>query len=182
MSTARPDDTAEFFDKIAAAIAQVDVRPGGVFEDRGAFEQWMRNEIRQFAASRPPAPQLDPVFGLPEGEPAPAAAPAAEPAPARRRAPRKGDVETAIARQLKTLPDDLAKGALGVNCLKLARDIDQGEVEGKDVAVNVREIRLSLDRLEELRPAGRKDDATDTARQRREGRLASVHVLPAAAE
>jgi hypothetical protein len=161
-------EIAEFFDRIEAAAAQVDVRPDGVFASREEFTAFLRHEIGQFIASRLPAPsaldQLDPGA-------MPVADPAARPAPAVRRRNTKGPVQAAVARDLRTLPKDLQQGAIAAAMISLARDMDQGTVASKDAATVARELRLAWAQLQESKPAGGTGDKTDEVRDARERRL-----------
>jgi hypothetical protein len=107
---------------------------------------------------------------------APAAAPAqAVPAvPRRRPVPRrKGAIETATFRDLKTMPEALRTGAVAATALLLARELDTAGMTPRDTAGHARELRMHMTQLAELAPGERKGDVTDELRERRHQRLAA---------
>lgn len=85
--------------------------------------------------------------------------------------PEPGPYQRAVERDLDRLPRDLATGAVAAGMLRLAAEIDQGFVAGRDVSGHVREIRQSYTTLKELAPAGNKSDKTDELTTRREKRM-----------
>lgn len=97
----------------------------------------------------------------------------AVPAPAPSRAPRrkKGDLEAATAKELKTMPTALATSGIAVSALILARDIDEARVAGisaRDKTPLHGQYRQHMNDLRAASPGERKGDATDAARERTE--------------
>ena len=97
-----------------------------------------------------------------------------EPRAPRVPARRKGPVEAATARDLKTLPPVMRQGALAATALKLAREIDTDEMTARDLAGHARELRMHMTQLFDSAPGGAKGDATDEVRERRERRLSAA--------
>lgn len=86
---------------------------------------------------------------------------------ARRKA---GPIETAARRDLRALPDDYARSAIGASYMLLARRLDFG-VSARDAATLTRELRMALLALYELAPPTRENDPMDDLRARREKRM-----------
>lgn len=71
---------------------------------------------------------------------------------------------------LRGLPADLRRGLLAETLLMLARRVDAG-VSMRDAVAATREIRLGLEQLRELSPAGGADDVPDELSKKRENRI-----------
>lgn len=83
---------------------------------------------------------------------------------------REGRVEAALLRDLKTLPAELATGALASTCQVLARRIDAG-LSARDAITAAKELRTTLGTLISQAPAREDGDVVDELRARRENRL-----------
>jgi hypothetical protein len=101
----------------------------------------------------------------------PVPAPAPPPRPPRAAPRRKGAVESAVARDLKTMPAALRGGAIAAAALKLARELDELPMTARDTAGHARELRMCMTQLADLAPGERKGDVTDEVRERREARM-----------
>jgi hypothetical protein len=89
---------------------------------------------------------------------------------ARRKA---GPIETAARRDLRALPGDYAKSAIGASYVLMARRMDFG-VSARDAATLARELRMALLALYDLAPPARENDPMDDLRARRENRMATL--------
>ena len=86
--------------------------------------------------------------------------------------PRAGAVETATARDLKRLPDELATSALAASALALARELD-GANSATSKSMCAKAHMELMDRLRELAPPEETRDGLDEISARRARRLAA---------
>jgi hypothetical protein len=68
----------------------------------------------------------------------------------------------AVERDLDGLPDDLRLGGLAAGARRIARDIDDPRTPAYVRVMAQRELREYLDRLRELAPEEKADDALDS--------------------
>jgi hypothetical protein len=98
------------------------------------------------------------------------------PRPPRR---RKGDLETATVKELKTMPPALATSGIAVSALILARDIDEARANGtsaRDKTPLHGQYRQHMITLREASPGERKGDTTDGTRERIE-KNRQLHIV-----
>lgn len=82
-------------------------------------------------------------------------------------------VAVAVERDLKALGDeDLAQSGLAASALALARALDDTGNSATSKSMCARSLLDTLDRLRELAPDKKEDDALDELRSRRAARLA----------
>jgi hypothetical protein len=97
-------------------------------------------------------------------------APPVEPKPPEN--PETGEVARAVKADLATVPAKLAKSALAMSCLALAREIDNPQNSATSKSMCARSLLETWDRLLELAPPEADDDELDDLAARRDARRA----------
>lgn len=92
--------------------------------------------------------------------------------------PEAGMMERGVREDFSTLPPEAAESTLGEAMLYLARQLDSGDVQPRDVAPYMKELRQNLAALRELYPPAGDDDITDIIRKNREHMLGADFEEP----
>jgi len=82
-----------------------------------------------------------------------------------------GPQEDSVEDFLSALPPEAKKHPLAAAMVKLAQQIDDGDVPPREMTLYTKEIRLNLMQMRELFPEHEEDDPTETARLSRERRM-----------
>ena len=86
-----------------------------------------------------------------------------------------GDVEKGVQADLDRLPPEMRSGGIAQVALYAARQLDglnnAFDLPARDAAAFLAQIRHCMTQLREWAPGEVQDDPTETARQRREGRM-----------
>lgn len=92
-------------------------------------------------------------------------------------APRRkiGPVERAVRRDLRAFPESVAAGSVAQAMLTLAERVDTAELQPRDLAATLRELRLCAVQLRDMAPPGAEGDKIDELRKKREERLLREH-------
>ena len=83
-----------------------------------------------------------------------------------------GEVAAAVAADLAQMPADLAKSALAMGCLAMARLIDNPGHSATSQTMAFGRLQEAMDRLRELMPVDQEADQLDDLARRREARRA----------
>lgn len=83
----------------------------------------------------------------------------------------QGPQEDSIEDFLSGLPPEAKKHPLAAAMIKLAQQIDDGDVPPREMTLYTKEIRLNLMQMKELFPEHEDDDPTENARLARERRM-----------
>lgn len=94
--------------------------------------------------------------------------------------PADGPVVVAVRRDLKAMPDDVAKSALAASALALAAEIDEASNSATSKSMCAKALHDALDRLREIAPPKQEETDLDRARKRRADRLARLAAPDAA--
>jgi hypothetical protein len=81
-----------------------------------------------------------------------------------------GGLEEAVIKDLGKFPDEARDGAFAQSMLLMARQLDHGDVNPREVTQYTKELRLMMMQLRDLFPPEIEDDETDAARKRRDRR------------
>lgn len=82
-----------------------------------------------------------------------------------------GAMEVSVLASLDEFPDIVREGALAQAMLLMARQLDGGYVQPRDIAPLMKEIRQNYMQLRLLHPSEGEEDETDAMRGRRESRF-----------
>lgn len=85
-----------------------------------------------------------------------------------------GKIEAAVEADLQPLPEALQRGALAATARLLARRLDAG-LPARDATAAARELRVTMERLDQRAPIQDSDDVGDELEQRRRDRLRKAY-------
>ncbi len=85
---------------------------------------------------------------------------------------RIGPVERAVRKDLRSLPPDVAAGAVASAMLTLAEVADTGGLPARDLSQVLRELRMAAQYVREISPPAGQGDEIDELRKKREQRMA----------